>query len=169
MAIRGVEHVGLTVPNMDKATRFFEEAFDAVVLYDMLTEPLAGPAVESGLGIPSGAQIEAIRMMRLGKGPNIELFTYSNTEQRRPVTPNDFGIQHICIYVDDIAAAAQQFEKAGGTLLSQPVDLPGADAGPGNQYLYARAPWGSTIELLTCPSPQAYEAHTELRRWRPAP
>ena len=133
----------------------------------MLDEPFGGPEVEKALGIPAGAVIEAIRMLRLGNGPNIELFTYTGVPQRDPVVPSDFGLQHFCVYVDDIDAAAAQFEKAGGTLLSSPLDLPGGDAGPGNRFLYARTPWGSTIELVTCPSPQAYEATTELRRWRP--
>ena len=80
--------------------------------------------------------------------------------------PSDFGIQHICLYVDDIDAAAR-LAAAGGTLLSEPGDLPGGDAGAGNRYVYTRTPWGSTIELVTYPSPQAYESRTELRRWRP--
>ena len=74
--IRAIEHVGLTVPDMEQATTFFAEAFGAQYLYDMLDEPLGGPAVEKGLGIPKGAVIEAIRMLRLGNGPNLELFTY---------------------------------------------------------------------------------------------
>lgn len=106
-------------------------------------------------------------MLRLGEGPNIELFTYSDTEQRDPVAPNDFGIQHFCVYVDDIDASAQRLAQAGATLLSEPNPLPGGDTGEGNRYLYARTPWGSTIELVTYPSPQAYEAGTSLRRWRP--
>lgn len=167
MSIRGIEHVGLTVPDMAAATEFFAAAFGAEKIYDMLTEPLAGPEVEAGLGIPQGAQIEAIRMLRLGEGPNIELFTYTNTEQRDPVRPNDYGIQHFCVYVDDIEAAATRLEDAGATLLSQPNDLPGGDSGKGNRYLYARTPWGSTVELVTYPSAQAYESGTNLRRWCP--
>lgn len=167
MSIRAIEHVGITVPDLEQATTFFFEAFGAEKLYDMLDEPLAGSAVESGLGVPPGAVIETIRMLRFGGGPNIELFVYSGTAQKEPVTPNDFGIQHFCVYVDDIDAAAQRLEEAGGTLLSQPNDLPGGDAGPGNRYLYARTPWGSTVELVTYPSPQAYESTTHLRRWRP--
>ncbi len=27
--IKGINHVGLTVPNIEKATKFFKEAFDA--------------------------------------------------------------------------------------------------------------------------------------------
>lgn len=52
MTIRGIEHVGLTVPDMEAATNFIAEAFGAEALYDMLDEPLAGPEVEVGLGIP---------------------------------------------------------------------------------------------------------------------
>ena len=165
--IRAVEHIGLTVPDLEQATTFFAEAFGAQKIYDMISEPLSGPAIEKGLGVPQGAVIEAIRMLRLGNGPNIELFTYSGVAQRNPVVPCDYGLQHFCVYVDDIDAAAAQLEKAGGTPLSAPGDLPGGDARPGNRYLYARTPWGSTVELVTYPSPQAYEATTDLRRWRP--
>jgi len=59
-------------------------------------------------------------------------------------------------------------EKAGGTLLSAPGELPSGDAGDGNRYVYTRTSWGSTVELATYPSAQAYEAGTRLRRWRPA-
>jgi catechol 2,3-dioxygenase-like lactoylglutathione lyase family enzyme len=167
MVIRAIEHIGITVPDLEQATDFFMDAFGAEKIYDMLDEPLAGSAVEIGLGIPQGARIEAIRMLRLGEGPNLELFTYSGTAQREPVVPSDYGLQHFCVYVDDIDEAATRLEKAGGQLLSAPGDLPGGDAGEGNRYLYARTPWGGTVELVTYPSPQAYESHTSLRRWRP--
>lgn len=167
MAIRAIEHIGITVPDLELATSFFIDAFGAEKIYDMLHEPLAGPAVESGLGLPEGARIEAIRMLRLGEGPNLELFTYSGTAQRQPVVPSDYGLQHFCVYVDDIEEAAIRLEKAGGQLLSTPGVLPGGDAGEGNRYLYARTPWGSTVEIVTYPSPQGYESQTPLRRWRP--
>jgi len=167
MTVRAIEHVGMTVPDMEAATQFFADAFGAKHIYDMLEEPLGGPDVEAGLGVPKGAVITAIRMLRLGNGPNIELFTYAGVAQGEPARPNDFGLQHICLYVDDIDTAADLFAAAGGTLLSRPGDLPGGDAGLGNRYVYARTPWGATIELVTYPSSQAYEVRTELRRWRP--
>jgi catechol 2,3-dioxygenase-like lactoylglutathione lyase family enzyme len=168
MTVRAIEHVGITVPDLEAATEFFAQAFGAERIYDMLDEPLGGPGVESGLGVPVGAVITAIRMIRLGNGPNIELFTYTGVAQGDPVRPNDFGLQHICLYVDDIEAAADRLTAAGGTLLSRPGDLPGGDAGAGNQYVYTRTPWGSTIELVTYPSHQSYESGTTLRRWRPS-
>ncbi|TWI47970.1 catechol 2,3-dioxygenase-like lactoylglutathione lyase family enzyme [Pseudomonas duriflava] len=167
MNVRAIEHVGITVPDIEEATRFFVEAFGAQKLYDMLDEPLGGPGVEAGLGIPAGAVINVIRMLRLGNGPNLELFSYTGVAQAQPVVPSDFGIQHICIYVDDIDAAADRLKQAGGILLSQPNDLPGLDTGHGNRYVYTRTPWGSTIELVSYPSAQAYERQTPFRRWRP--
>jgi catechol 2,3-dioxygenase-like lactoylglutathione lyase family enzyme len=137
------------------------------VLYDMLAEPLSGPGIEKGLGVPEGTVLQRIRMVQLGAGPSLELFEYSGIEQRDPVIPTDYGIQHFCVYVDDIHEAARRLEEAGGRLLSEPQDLPGGDAGEGNMYLYSRSPWGSTIELVTYPSAQAYERTTALRRWRP--
>lgn len=167
MTVRAIEHVGITVPDLEQATAFLAAAFGAEHLYDMIDEPLSGPAIESGLGVPPGATIEAIRMLRLGDGPNLELFVYSGVPQRDPVLPSDLGLQHFCVYVDDMDAAAARLQEAGGVLLSAPGDLPGGDAGPGNRYVYARTPWGSTVELVTYPSPQAYEATTPRRRWRP--
>jgi len=32
------------VPDLEQATTFFDEAFDAQQIYDMLDEPLRGPA-----------------------------------------------------------------------------------------------------------------------------
>jgi catechol 2,3-dioxygenase-like lactoylglutathione lyase family enzyme len=167
--VRAVEHIGITVPDIEAATEFLAAAFGAQPLYDMLSEPLSGPAIEQGLGVPAGTELKAIRMLRLGHGPNLELFEYGGVDQREPHRPSDLGIQHFCLYVDDIDAAAARFAEAGGEVLSEPGDLPGGDAGEGNRYVYARTPWGSTVELVTYPSPQAYEATTSLRRWRPPP
>lgn len=167
--VRGVDHIGITVPDLDKATKFFQDAFGAKVLYDMLDAPLSGALIEDALDVPKGTVLEAIRMMQLGQSCSLELFSYSHVEQRKPVIPSDYGLQHFCVYVEDIDAAKAKFEKAGGKCFGEPMDLPGADAGAGNKFLYCRAPWGTIIELVTWPSAQAYESRTMLRRWKPAP
>lgn len=113
MTIRAIEHIGITVPDLEQATTFFADAFGTEKIYDMIDTPLSGPEV-TRLGVPQGATIEAIRMLRLGNGPNLELFVYANTEQREPALPSDFGMQHLGVYVDDIEAAATRLETAGG-------------------------------------------------------
>jgi catechol 2,3-dioxygenase-like lactoylglutathione lyase family enzyme len=165
--IRAVDHVGITVPDLDAAQRFFENVFGAEFLYDMLDGPLCGPEIEEALGVPAGTTLNAIRMLRLGQGPSLELFSYSSSDQKAPVVPSDFGLQHFALFVDDIEAVAARIELHGGKILGQILALPGGDSGPGNRFVYFRTPWGMTMELVDVPSPQAYEKSTALRRWKP--
>ena len=50
--VRAVEHIGLTVPDLEQATTFFAEAFGAQKRYDMFDEPLRDPAVAKGSEFP---------------------------------------------------------------------------------------------------------------------
>ena len=174
---RGIDHVGITVPDVEAATAFFVEALGAVHLYDMLAPgavPVPGEDAmdvdeEAQLGVPRGARMDAVRALRLGNGPTLELFEYSVVEQRPVARPCDLGFQHLALMVDDIDAAAARIVAAGGEALAGPTDLTYLEAGPGNKFLYMRTPWGSTIELIAAPSPMRYEDSTKLRRWRPSP
>jgi catechol 2,3-dioxygenase-like lactoylglutathione lyase family enzyme len=168
MAVHGIDHVGVTVPDLEAATRFFAEAFGAETLYDTLPRH-EGPkgGVEGRLGVPPGTRQLAIRMLRLPYGPGLELFEFDGPRQAGPALPSDLGWQHLAFYVEDLEEAAERLEEAGGTLLEGPHPLPGPEAGPRNRFVYARTPWGSTLELLTYPDPQPYERSTPHRRWRP--
>jgi catechol 2,3-dioxygenase-like lactoylglutathione lyase family enzyme len=169
MLARGIEHVGITVPNIEEATRYFVEAFGAELLYDTHprgSEPYRAD-LEQLLGVPPETELTTFRMLRLPDGPNIELFEYTTPNQRPPICPADLGLQHIAFYVDDIEAACERVRRSGGEVLAGPRDLPGPEAGPENTWWYTRAPWGMTIELVSFPSPQAYETQTPARRWRP--
>jgi catechol 2,3-dioxygenase-like lactoylglutathione lyase family enzyme len=166
---RGIDHLGLTVPDIEAATDFFVSAFGAQPLYDTLAGPAAGALLEQSLGIPTGATVQRVRMLRLANGPSLELFEYGSVSQRGPLRACDYGIQHFALYVDDLDAALAAMVEAGARPLAPPEDLPGMEAGEGNRWMYAELPWGGLVELVTAPSPQAYEATTPLRRWRPAP
>jgi catechol 2,3-dioxygenase-like lactoylglutathione lyase family enzyme len=169
---RGIEHVGITVPDVEAAARFLIDAFGAEVLYDMPAPERAPddpyPDEQARLGTRPGARWITTKVLRLGDGPGIELFEYADDEQRPPATPADLGLQHFSVYVDDIDAARELVVDAGGTALEGPLLLPGIESGDGNRWMYVVAPWGGIIELLTLPSPQRYEQETPLRKWRPA-
>jgi catechol 2,3-dioxygenase-like lactoylglutathione lyase family enzyme len=170
MSIRGIEHIGITVPDIKQATEFFVTAFDAIYMYDIIDSPIGGDWIEEGLGVPEGTTIQSIRVLRLGNGPNIELFDYSTAGQQAAALPCDLGYQHVAIFVDDIAAASEKLEGAGARILGGGAhDLPGAEAGEGCQFLYAKTPWGSTIELVTYSSLQACHSATSFRKWTPEP
>jgi catechol 2,3-dioxygenase-like lactoylglutathione lyase family enzyme len=141
-----MDHVGITVPDIGQATRFFEAAFDAELIYEsksLSDKPDEGPETERMLNLFPGTSVKAVRMMHLRYGPGLELFQMQAAEQREPVRPSDYGLQHFAVYVDDINAAIAQFEAAGGTMFSRPkAFIFGSEVGNGNVFCYGRTPWG---------------------------
>lgn len=148
---RGVDHVGITVPDIEAATRFLERAFGAEVVYESLRReesPQRGEEIESTLGLPEGTRVRAVRMVVRGHGPGVELFEMSGARQPDPARPSDHGLQHLAVYVDDIDAASERFEAAGGALFTAPRPLSfAAERGEGNCFCYGRTPWGTVVEM----------------------
>ncbi|TVT37328.1 VOC family protein [Hymenobacter setariae] len=167
---QGIDHVGWTVPDLEAATQFLERAFGAQVIYDShlkSSPPQAGAGVEQQLGLPPGGQVIQIRLLRLANGASLELFEVARAQQQSPATIVDLSFTHIGLYVEDMAAATQRFEAAGGRLLSAPHPLKGVEAGPGNEFVYGHTPWGALIELLTYPA-GVHLPNPQVPRWTPA-
>ncbi|WP_405157984.1 VOC family protein [Paenibacillus sp. FSL H8-0283] len=171
MITRGIDHIGITVPDMEQATLFLQQAFGAQLAYDHITPddpPQEGPEAECKLGLRSGAKVIHIRMLSLGESSSIELFQYANTAQSEPVRASDYGLQHMALYVDDMQEAARHFKEAGGVLLTEPGALTDhIEGGEGNQFVYGRTPWGMLIELISYPAGIQYPNHSEAKRWTP--
>jgi catechol 2,3-dioxygenase-like lactoylglutathione lyase family enzyme len=162
-----VEHIGITVPDVVAATHFFEEAFGAELVSDLLSpvdvgdprerdemiKVFDGLNVEALFGIPKHARLHAVRVLSLDDGPQLELFEFTVDGQRDPVALSDLGFQHIGIQVNDIDAAAARIATAGGQLFDGPRSMFAPGSSPGNRFIYTRAPWGMLIELVTYPSP----------------
>jgi catechol 2,3-dioxygenase-like lactoylglutathione lyase family enzyme len=169
--VAGIEHVGITVPEIQSAVTFLHEALGAEMLYEHWTrdsEPFGGAEAEKLLGVAPGAAIVRACMLHMADGPDIELFEYSCRDQAAASRPSDFGLQHISFATDDILSACDRVIAAGGEVLAGPREFPiGAEAGEGNKWCYARTPWGMTIELTMIPSAQGYESQTHKRRYKP--
>lgn len=168
---RGIDHIGMTVPDIEEATTFFKNAFDAKIAYDnkkLGDEPMKGADVEQKLGVRPGAEVIHVRMLAFGNGSSIELFNYQNTEQKDPVVASDIGIQHFGFYVDDMQQAAKRFIDAGGELLSEPGGILGdAEEGSG-EFVYGHLPWGTLIELISYDQDKInYPSDSEARRFTP--
>ncbi|WP_455770529.1 VOC family protein, partial [Streptomyces diastaticus] len=132
MTVRGIDHVGVTVPDLEAATRFLVDALGAEVLYDTLPAgqgPVGGPETEQRLGVPPGTRQLAIRMMALPDGPGLELFAYE-PPGRSPALPSDLGWQHLALYVDDLDAARARAVAAGAPPPPPPPPPPRPGGGP---------------------------------------
>lgn len=168
---RGIQHIGVTVPDLDAATRFLVDGLGAEVVYDGLTkddEPRSGAEVERQLGLPHGAEIHKQRMIRIGNGPNLEVFEISG-EQRPAVGLADLGLNHISFYCDDIDSALKRLVAAGGEALSEVHENSRYEDSEGNGSVYVKAPWGMLVELQTIPAGHYYPENSTARVWMPEP
>ena len=152
---RYVDHIGLTVPEMDTAIRFFEHALGAHLLWRV------GPFHES----PTEAHIDSVEiaMLRFGPSINLELLAYAADAQRKEMPSNiDLGAGHIAIFVDDLEPAADILQKHGAELFAGPLQGAG-EAKKGERIWYFKTPWGAFMEILTRPAHLPYEQETEHR------
>ena len=166
---RGIDHIGITVPDMDIAIKFLEEAFDAEIVYNLTPKgspPRKGTKIENHLATPKGAEITRQTLMRLGTGPSLELFEFKNTEQKQSHMLQDFGLQHFTVFVDDMNKSLAAVKKAGGEAYYPPHRPDKEEGASGNLGCYIRPPWGGIIELFHYKEIR-YPANSTIERWTP--
>ena len=144
-AVEGVDHVGITVADLDRSIAFWER---------MLGEPgrdrrlLEGPRLATLLGYPT-ARIDTY-WFDLPGGVALELLQYLEPiESRNDPGTARAGNVHVCLRVEDIKAAHARAVDAGATVVSpEPIDI---IRGPraGWKMICVRDPDGVTIELVT--------------------
>jgi catechol 2,3-dioxygenase-like lactoylglutathione lyase family enzyme len=166
--LRGLEHIGFTVPDLEAATRFFVDVVGCELVYSL--GPLADPGGDwmvRHLNVPAAAVVRELRFFRCGFGSNFEIFEYDVDEQvETPPRNCDVGGHHLALYVDDFDAALQHLRRHGVTLLGAPtVRTSGPSAG--QTWIYFLAPWGMQLELVSFPHGKGYERTAARRLWNP--
>ena len=163
----GVEHVGLTVPDIEAATRFFVDVLGAEMLFEVGPFVAADGWMKKHLGVHPRAVVRKLRMLRLAAGPSVELFEYEAPDQREARPRNsDAGGHHLAFYVTDMAAAVAHLRQHGVTLLGDPT-LMTEGASAGLAWVYFLAPWGLQLELVSAPDGLAYARQGGRPMWRP--
>ncbi|MFC8244796.1 VOC family protein [Streptomyces chartreusis] len=165
--LRGGDHIGITVPDLDAATRFFVDVLGAEEFYVLGPIEAEDDWMKTHLGVASTARIDRLRFLRLGAGINLELFQYTAPDQAHFQPRNsDIGGMHIALYVDDFAAALAYLIDHGVQIMGEPtVRTTGPSAG--QTWVYFLAPWGLQLELVSYPNGKEYERHTSRRLWDP--
>ena len=164
----GMDHVGITVPDIDEAIAWFEDVMgcSAPLTFGPFSDP-TGTFMQDLLGVHPRAVIEQITMVRCGDGPNIELFQYTSPDQDRSFRKNsDFGGKHIAFYVRRIDKAVAYMQSKGVEKLLGPLAVTDGPAA-GQSINYFRAPFGTYIELISYPKGMAYEETAETLLWDP--
>ncbi|MEM9048937.1 MAG: VOC family protein [Pseudomonadota bacterium] len=166
--MRGVDHIGLTVPDVPQAIGFFTDILGCrkATAFGPFRDD-EGSFMADLLDVHPRAVINEITLLRCGFGANIELFDYEAPDQETVRPRNsDIGGHHIAIYVDDIAAAAEYLQGKGIRTLLGPLPVTEGPAA-GQTVLYFFAPWGLQMELISYPDGMAYEANGDTVLWSP--
>ena len=163
---RGINHIGLTVPDIEAATAFFKEGLNGKIAYDSQRKndvPRGGETVERILGLEKGAVIIHKRMMVFGNGTNIEMFEFKDAHQGQAQSLQDIGFTHISFYIEaeHFDEAVKQLMCAGGQSISEPHANTKYEDTEGNRTVYVKSPWGSLIDLQTVPNGFYYPDDSE--------
>jgi len=156
--VKGINHIGLTVPDIGEAETFFSDVLgcEKATSFGPFRDD-TGSFMQDLLDVDPRAMVNQITLMRCGFGSNIELFSYDAPDQQTVRPRNsDIGGHHIAFYVDDIDAAAAYFKEKGIRTLMGPFPV---NEGPaaGQSIIYFFAPWGLQMEAISFPEGMAYE------------
>ncbi|WP_052675554.1 VOC family protein [Agrobacterium arsenijevicii] len=165
--LRGTDHIGLTVPNLDGAIAFFCDVIGCELIYRAGAFSDEGTFMADQLNVHPRSRIRGVAFLRCHNNSNYELFEYEGPDQANAIAKNsDIGGHHLAFYVDDMEKAIAHLRENNVRLLGKPVVEP---EGPDERttWLYFLAPWGLQMELMHYPHGKGYEATTRARLWDP--
>ncbi len=158
--LTGIEHIGLSVPDIEIASRFLADVLGAKTLYDIGPFEHADDWMANHLAPTKGGHIYRMRVVAIANGPVLELMQFAG-----PATPAPAG-WHMAFYVDDMEKALIALKGHDVKIQSGPVTM---TEGPsaGLEWLYFQAPWGQQLELVSYPGGIAAYKQMRLEIWRP--
>ena len=168
LGLEGMDHVGITVRDIDEAVAWFQNVMGCgtPLTFGPFSDP-TGTFMQDLLGVHPRAVIDQITMVRCGRSANIELFQYDAPDQNRTFPKNsDWAGHHIAFYVTDIGAAVAYMQSKGVQKFLGPLPVTDGPAA-GQTINYFRAPFGTYIELISYPRGMAYEADPGRPLWSP--
>ncbi|RZI96283.1 MAG: VOC family protein [Microbacterium sp.] len=155
-----IDHLGLTVPDLEAAVAFYTNALGGRVAFRL--GPFDSRELTEGDGDWTAEHVVVpdalydIAMMAFGDGPLIEFFEYKRPVGRQEAPRNnDIGGHHIAFEVADLDAALAQVVAHGGIAQAGPIVVPAGDDASGSwpafSVNYVQDPWGNQLELVYYP------------------
>jgi glyoxylase I family protein len=165
--IRGTDHIGFTVPDLNEAHAFLVDVLGCDWIYTLGQKRADDDWMLTHLGVHPRTVINEIRFYRLGNGANFEVFLYESADGQRPQPRNsDIGGFHIAFYVADLDEAVAYLNSRGVDVMGEPTAS--KQSAEGQRWIYFRAPWGLQFELVSFPGGKAYENGADRLLWHPA-
>lgn len=150
-SLSGMDHVGLTVPDLEAAVLFYTTLLNAKEVFRV--GPLDSKAIGSVDGKDWGLAFFNVEdacfrliMLELEDGSRLELFQYDRPTDKKTQHPRvcDIGGYHIGFKVKSLDQVMAMKDEFGLKFLAGPLDA--SDVGV--KIIYAIDPWGNYIELV---------------------
>jgi glyoxylase I family protein len=153
-----VDHIGVTVPDLDEARAFFVDVLGCEYMYTLGPFAHDDDWMSQHLNVADSTVMRRLHFFRLGGQAIFEVFEYEAEEQQRtPPRNSDVGGHHVALYVTDLDAAVAHLHRLGLEVLGEPT----ASSGPseGQRWIYFLSPWGMQFELVSYPHGKAFDQH----------
>ncbi|UCD58990.1 MAG: VOC family protein [Candidatus Hydrogenedentota bacterium] len=140
MKLGEVQHIAISVSNMEEALKFYRDLLGFDVMMDMDLE--GDNAIEAILGVKD---IKMRYVLLDSEGTKLNLLEFRNPKgenMARKLRPYDQGIHHFAFVVDDIGAAYKELSAKGVEFISPPQNSGIVKANA------MRGPDGVIIELM---------------------
>jgi catechol 2,3-dioxygenase-like lactoylglutathione lyase family enzyme len=162
-AVRGLDHIGFTVPDLEEAHAFLVDVLGCEFLYRLGPFADDGTWMSTHLRVDDRAVMRELRFYRLGDHAVLEAFQYDAAGAGQSVPRNsDVGGHHVALYVEDLDACIEELNAHGVDVMAGPT----ASRGPseGQRWIYFLAPWGMQFELVSYPGGKAFDHDPSMFR-----
>src|SRR5690606_16243332 len=154
--LRGTDHIGFTVPDLDEADDFFVRTIGCERVYSLGPfQHDEGEWMREHLNVHPRTVMRRLNFYRCAFGSNFEVFEYEPAAGQAPQPRNsDPGGHPLAFYVDDLDEAVEYLRSRGIRILGEPTTS--RNASEGQRWVYFLSPWGMQFELVSFPNGKAY-------------
>jgi predicted enzyme related to lactoylglutathione lyase len=150
-----VNHIGVTVGDLDQAIAFYSKVFELRVLVGAESASTATPGADRRADV-FGTRWREMRIAHLAdaNGTGIELFQFVDPKLVYPAEHFEYwrvGLSHLAFTVPDLEIAISTLEAHGGQARTAIHEVL-----PGCRVCYCKDPWGNAIELSTGTYPEVH-------------
>jgi glyoxylase I family protein len=152
--VEGMDHVGLTVPNLDDAVAFYSTLLSAKEIFRLGPfDAREFPEVDgkdwslAHVNVADGRF--TLAMLEYGNGSRLELFQYDRPVDRQDKPPknSDLGGHHIAFKVTNLDKVLELRAEYGLTFMAGPIEITEGPAA-GQRIIYVLDPWNNQLELV---------------------
>jgi len=143
MSNTALVHIGITVTDMDKTIKFYQEHFGFELTRQGTFPPEFIAAAPTLYRLKEGSYSD-FAFLSAPNGVVLELFRFNELLPTEEPVWNKAGYHHVCIKVDNVPETYEKMAKAGVEFFFEPRQM---GPNPGVHWTFLKDPDGNMIEI----------------------